>query len=142
MLGSRPAIVPAFPTGCKTKYFSFDAKYILTCREPYRNMRSVKYISTGGQYTFERPGVSKTPGLRAKAGALREGKSGYKPQVTRKEPQYCRLCRGSGIVVRGSEISGQEDKCWCPHCEAGREVAARIADVVTRTVITTRKSWG
>jgi hypothetical protein len=105
-------------------------------------MRSVKYISTGGQYTFERPGVSKRPGLRAKAGALREGKSGYKPQVTRKEPQYCRLCRGSGIVVRGSEISGQEDKCWCPHCEAGREVAARIADVVTRTVITTKKSWG
>jgi len=103
-------------------------------------MRSVKYISTGGQYTFERNGVSKRPGLRAKSGALREDKSSYTPQVRRKEPQYCRLCRGSGIVVRGSEISGQEDKCWCPHCEAGRDVASRIADVVTRTVIPTRKS--
>jgi hypothetical protein len=44
-------------------------------------------------------------------------------------------------VVRGSEISGLEDKCWCPHCDAGREVATRIADVVTRTVITGKKSW-
>jgi hypothetical protein len=103
-------------------------------------MPSVKYISTGGQYNSERPGVAKRSGVRAKSGALREEQSPYKPQVRRKASQ-CRLCRGSGIVVRGSEISGLEDRCWCPHCEAGRKVASKIEDVVTRTVITTKRSW-
>ena len=44
----------------------------------------------------------------------------------------CMQCLGTGIVSLWSEFSYFEDRRSCNLCEVGRQVAAKIADIITR----------
>lgn len=44
----------------------------------------------------------------------------------------CIECRGTGIISYWSEFSYFEDRRSCKRCEAGQQVDAKIADIITR----------
>jgi hypothetical protein len=47
--------------------------------------------------------------------------------------EVCSACKGSGVVRYACEYPNFEDERYCQYCDAGRALAARIADIVART---------
>ena len=42
----------------------------------------------------------------------------------------CARCGGSGVVLYSSEYPDFEDRRACPECEAGKALAAKIAEIM------------
>jgi len=45
----------------------------------------------------------------------------------------CRVCKGTGVVRFWSECLNFDDERFCPNCDAGRVLASRIEELVSRT---------
>jgi hypothetical protein len=45
----------------------------------------------------------------------------------------CEVCKGSGVVRFWSECLNFDDERFCQDCEAGRQLASRIEELVART---------
>lgn len=44
----------------------------------------------------------------------------------------CAVCNGTGAVTHWNEVAYFEDRRFCTMCAAGREVAAKIAEIIER----------
>jgi len=49
------------------------------------------------------------------------------------DSNVCKMCKGTGIVRYWSECLNFDDERFCPQCEAGRQLASRIDELVART---------
>ena len=50
------------------------------------------------------------------------------------DAEACPVCRGAGLVSYWNEISFFEDRRICTECDAGHKAAAKMAEIIDRTM--------